>query len=98
MGRNAKVRDRVAKECIVSWIVITTLLENDFLVTHVNTDEKKRVQRQRAILYMQSILDFKYFKCCAWLRAPATSNFAQDMGVSDWEVVSVKKRAGEQAM
>ena len=73
-------------------------MENRRLVTHVNTDEEKRVKRQRAILYIQTTADFKYFKCSAWLRALETSEFAQDIVVPDWQDVSVKKRAWEQSV
>ena len=73
-------------------------MENGRLVKHVNTDEEKRVKRQRAISYIQSTLDYKYFICSAWLRVQGTSELVQDAVVPDWADLSVKKRAWEQAV
>ena len=93
-----KVRDRVTKECTVFWINLANWMESRRLVIHVNTDEEKRVKRQRAIVHIQSTPDFKYFKCSAWLRAPETSVFAQDVVAPDWENMRVTKRTWESAI
>ena len=92
------MRERATTECTIVQVILVIFMENRRLSTHVNTEEQKRVKRQTAIKAIQKTPEFKYFKCSAWLRAPETSVFAQDVVVPDWENMSVTKRTWESAI
>ena len=91
------MRERATTECTIVQVILV-VMESLRLSTHVNTEEQKRAKRQSAVKAIQKTPEFKYFKCSAWLRAPETSVFAQDVVVPDWENMSVTKRTWESAI